>query len=193
MHACVSTTVYDRSWKGTTEQFVLYFHEQFRQLDESTTLKEQLPHSVRLTLLQTAVWSVPELRIVETMEEFMSLTHSSSGHFSITYDKYFMMLQNACIRYDKTLKQKPSTASRAVYQHELEDDYSIHREEDDYLDANFAPDGIDTSSDDIYNIHNTNFNRSPHVKLTEFRQPLQVQSHLEMSAILVQLGHIQRT
>ena len=29
--------------------------------------------------------------------------------------------------------------------------------------------------------------------LTEFRQPLQVQSHLEMSGILVQLGHIQRT
>ena len=30
-------------------------------------------------------------------------------------------------------------------------------------------------------------------KVTEFRQPLQVQSHLEMSGILVQLGHIQRT
>ena len=30
-------------------------------------------------------------------------------------------------------------------------------------------------------------------KLTEFRQTLQVQSHLEMPGILVQLGHIQRT
>ena len=29
--------------------------------------------------------------------------------------------------------------------------------------------------------------------LTEFRQPLQVQSHLEMRRILVQLGHTQRT
>ena len=29
--------------------------------------------------------------------------------------------------------------------------------------------------------------------MTEFRQPLQVQSHLEMPGILVQLGHIQRT
>ena len=29
--------------------------------------------------------------------------------------------------------------------------------------------------------------------LTEFRQPLQVQSHLEMPGILVQLGHIQHT
>ena len=69
-----------------------------------------------------------------------------------------MMLQNACIRYDKTLKQKPSTTSRAVYQHE----YScIYDEEDDYLDDNFAPDGIETPSDDIYNVHNTNFKRTP--------------------------------
>ena len=31
------------------------------------------------------------------------------------------------------------------------------------------------------------------IYVTEFRQPLQVQSHLEMPGILVQLGHIQRT
>ena len=46
LHAYGSTTVYDRSWKGTTEQFVLHFHEQFRQQDELTPLDEQLPHSV---------------------------------------------------------------------------------------------------------------------------------------------------
>ena len=94
----------------------------------------------------------------------MSLIYSSSGQVSITYDKCFMMLQNACIRYDKNLKQKPSTTSRHVYQHELDDDPSIHDEEDDYLDDNFAPDGIDTSSDGISNVHNTNFKRTPHVK-----------------------------
>ena len=32
-----------------------------------------------------------------------------------------------------------------------------------------------------------------HLVVTEFRQPLQVQSHLEMPRILVQLGHTQRT
>ena len=127
-------------------------------------MEEYLPHSVRLTLLQTAVRLVPEFRIVETMEEYMSLTQSSTGQYSLTYDKYFMMLQNACIRYDKTLKQKPSPTARAVYQHEVDDDPSIYDEEDDYLDDNFAPDGIDTSFDDIYNVHNTNLKRTPHVK-----------------------------
>ena len=38
LHAYVSTTVHDRTWKGTTEQFVLHFHEQFRDLDEFTPL-----------------------------------------------------------------------------------------------------------------------------------------------------------
>ena len=69
-----------------------------------------------------------------------------------------------CIRYDITLKQKPSTTSRAWYQHEVDDVPDIHDEEHDYLDDNFAPDGIDTPSDDIYNIHNTNFKRNPLVK-----------------------------
>ena len=48
----------------------------------------------------------------------------------------------ACIRYDKTLKQKPSSTSRAVYQYEIDEDPSDA--EDDYLDDNFAPDGIDS-------------------------------------------------
>ena len=95
------------------------------------------------------------------MEQYMSLTQSSTGQYSLTYDKYFMMLQNACIRYDN----KASPKSRAVYQCEIDDeDHSIHDQEDGYLDDNFAPDGIDTSSDDIYNVHNTNFKRTPHVK-----------------------------
>ena len=102
---------------------------------------------------------------------FQHLTHSSSGHFSITYDKYFRILQNGCIRYDKTLKQKPSTVSRAVYQHELHEDPSVHDEVDDYMDDNFTLDGIDTPSGDIYNIHNTNFNRAPQVKSLIPRTP----------------------
>ena len=95
------------------------------------------------------------------MEEYMSLTQSSTGQYSLIYDKYFMMLQNAHVRYDKTLKHKPSTTSRAVYQHEVDDDPGTHDEEDNYLDDNLAPDGIDTSSDNMYIVHNTNFKRNP--------------------------------
>ena len=71
----------------------------------------------------------------------------------------------------KTRKQNPSTTSRAASQHELDEDPNVHDEEDDYLDDSFAPDGIDTPSDDIHNIDNTNFNRTPHVKSLIPRSP----------------------
>ena len=46
--------------------------------------------------------------------------------------------------------------------------------------------------EDVYVLTPTTWN--PHSDaLTEFRQPLQVQIHLEMPRILVQLGHTQRT
>ena len=52
----------------------------------------------------------------------MSLTNSYTSHYSFTYDKYFTMLQNACIRYDRSLKQKPSPTARAVYEHKHDGD-----------------------------------------------------------------------
>ena len=112
LHTYVTTTVLDKSWKGTTEQFILHFNEQFRQLDEVSPPEESLPYTTRLTLLQTAVHNIPELRMVETMEEFISLSSSTPGP-TMGYDNYLTLLQNACIRYDSNLKSRPSPASRA--------------------------------------------------------------------------------
>ena len=66
----VTNTVRDDTFKGTTEQFVLHFNEQFRQIDEISEDSEKLPSTVKLTLLQTAVRSIHDLRIVETLDEF---------------------------------------------------------------------------------------------------------------------------
>ena len=52
LHTYVTTTVLDKSWWGTTEQFILHFNEQFRQQDEVTTTEESLPYNTRMTLLQ---------------------------------------------------------------------------------------------------------------------------------------------
>ena len=121
LHTYVTTTVLDKSWKGTTEQFILHFNEQFRQVDEVSPPEESLPYTTRLTLLQTAVHNIPEHRMVETMEEFISLSSSTPGP-TMGYDNYLTLLQNACIRYDTNLKSRHSPASRAAYQHELSQD-----------------------------------------------------------------------
>ena len=57
----VTNTVLDDNFKGTTEQFVLHFNEQFRQLDKISEDSEKLPPTVKLTLLQTAVRSIKGL------------------------------------------------------------------------------------------------------------------------------------
>ena len=45
----VTNTVLDVNFKGTTEQFVLHFNEQFRQLDEISDDSEKIPPTVKLT------------------------------------------------------------------------------------------------------------------------------------------------
>ena len=47
----VTNTVLDDNLKGTTEQFVLHFNEQFRQLDEISDDSEKLPPTVKLALV----------------------------------------------------------------------------------------------------------------------------------------------
>ena len=100
----VTYTVLDDNFKGTTEQFVLHFNEQFRQLDEISEDSEKLPPSVKLTLLQTAVRSINDLRIVETLDEFQSTTYGHGSSTSLSYETYYDLLINACVRYDKTKK-----------------------------------------------------------------------------------------
>ena len=49
----------------------------------------------------------------------------------------------------------------------------------------FGSEGISAVKAELQQLHS--------LKVTEFRQPLQVKRHLEMPRILVQLGHIQCT
>ena len=63
----VTNAVLDDNYKGTTEQFLLHFNEQFRQLEEISDESEHFPPQVKLWLLQSAV------RFVETLDEFQSI------------------------------------------------------------------------------------------------------------------------
>ena len=88
----VTNSVLDDNFKGTPEQFVLHFNEQFRQLDEISEDSEKLPPNVKLTLLQTAVGSSNDLRIVETLDEFQSTTYGHGSSTSLSYDTYYDLL-----------------------------------------------------------------------------------------------------
>ena len=100
----VTNTVLDDNIKGTTDQFVLHFNEQFRQLEEISEDSERLPPTVKLALLQTAVRSINDLRIFETLDKFQSTTHGHGSSTSLSYGTYYDLLNNVCVRYDKTKK-----------------------------------------------------------------------------------------
>ena len=147
----VTNTVLDDNFKGTTEQFVLHFNEQFRQLEEISEDDERLPPSVKLTLLQTAVRSINDLRIVETLDEFQSTTHGHGSSTSLSYDTYYDLLLNACVRYDKT-KNANIGKRRNVYATNIDDTFVDLPTAciDDVPDSPYG--GIDLPPDEFYQV-----------------------------------------
>ena len=68
----VTNIVLDDNYKGTTEQLVLHFNEQFRQLEEISDPSEIFPPQIKLQLPQKAVRPINDLRILERMDNFNS-------------------------------------------------------------------------------------------------------------------------
>ena len=148
----VTNTVLDDNFKGTTEQFVLHFNEQFRQLEEISEDSERLPPTVKLTLLQTAVRSINDLRIVETLDEFQSTTHGHGCSTSLSYDTYYDLLINTCVRYDKT-KKANIAKRRNVYATNIDETYLGPPTAciDPVPDSPYG--GIDLPPDEFYQVH----------------------------------------
>ena len=148
----VTNTVLDDNFKGTTEQFVLHFNEQFRQLEEISEDCEKLPSAVRLTLLQNAVRSINDLRIVETLDEFQSTTYGHGSSTPLSYDTYYDLLINACVRYDKTKKANIGKR-RNVYNTNIHETYGDHPTACIDHVPNSPYGGIDLPPDEFYQVH----------------------------------------
>ena len=156
----VTNTVLDDNFKGTTEQFVHHFNEQFRQLDEISEDSEKLPPTVKLTLLQTAVRSINDLRVVETLDEFQSTTYGHGSTTSLSYQTYYYLLINACVRYDKTKKANIGKR-RNVYNTNIDNTYVDHSTAflDDVPDLPYG--GIDLPPDEFCQVHTLSSRHPP--------------------------------
>ena len=76
----------------------------FSLFGEISVDSEKLPPTVKLTLLQAAVRNINDLRILETLDELQTTTHGHGSSTSLSYQTYYDLLINACIRNDKTKK-----------------------------------------------------------------------------------------
>ena len=156
----VTNTVLDDNFKGTAEQFVLHFNEHFRRLEEISEDSEKLPPTVRLTLLQTAVRSTNDLRIVETLDEFQSTTYGHGSSTSLSYDTCYDLLINSCVWYDKTKKANIGKRTN-VYNTNIDDTYVDHPTAciDHVLNSPYG--GIDLPLDEFYQVHTLSSRHPP--------------------------------
>ena len=51
----------DDTWRGTNESFLMHYNDQLRLLDSLVDSDENLPDNTRVTFLESAVGSVPDL------------------------------------------------------------------------------------------------------------------------------------
>ena len=165
----VTNTTLDDNCKGTTEQFVLHINEQLRQLEEISDPSEHFPPQIKLQLLQNAVRPIDDLRIVETLDEFQSITTGYGRSSSLKYQTYYNLLIYACVRYDRT--KKANIAKRGhIYQTSSTPDNDGFNDKIPYETPSRDPYmGIDTPSDEFYNIHTTQY--VPPMSATHKLQP----------------------
>ena len=153
----MTNTILVDNYKGTTEQFVLHFNEQFRHLEEISDPAEHFPPQIKLQLLQNAVRPIDDLRIVETLDEFQSITTGYGRFSSLKYQTYYDLLINACVRYDRT--KRANIARRGhIYETSSTPDNDGFKDEIPYENPGRDPYmGIDMQSDEFYNIHTTQY------------------------------------
>ena len=113
-----------------------------------------------MQLLQNAVRPINDLRIVETLDEFQSITTGYGRSSSLKYQPCYDLLRNTCVRYDRTKKANIAKRSH-IYQ------TTFTPNNDDFISQlpSETPDrhpymGIDTPSNEFYNI-NTNQSGPP--------------------------------
>ena len=161
----LTNTVLDGQFRGTTQQFVQHFNEQFRRLDDLTDISERMPESIKMALLQNAVKDIPQLSIVETLDEYTTTTCGDGSFTHLNYSSYYNLLINACVRYDAT---KPSTPSkrRNVYAASGTQEFNTFEESHE---THFFLD-IDTPPDDFYQVHQTKHSRKPPTPLSGFQK-----------------------
>ena len=67
-----------------------------------------------MALLQNAVKDIPQLSIVETLDEYTSTTSGDGSSTHLNYSSWYNLLINACVWYDATNTSTPSKR-RNVY------------------------------------------------------------------------------
>ena len=93
----------DDTWRGTNESFLMHYNDQLRLLDSLVDPEEKLADNTRVTFLESAVESVPDLRRVKITDNVLQAQLDSTR--PITYKSYFDLLKDAAFHLDQATKR----------------------------------------------------------------------------------------
>ena len=93
----------DDTWRGTNESFLMHYNDQLRLLDSLVDSDEKLPDNTRVTFLESAVESVPDLRRVKITDNVLQAELDSTR--PISYRSYFDLLKDAAFHLDQATKR----------------------------------------------------------------------------------------
>jgi hypothetical protein len=85
------------NWKGTTFSFILHYQEQIRLYDQLQPPNEQTSDHAKMIYLQNAVYTIEELRSVQTTGSQLALANGTVP----TYKDYEALLKSAASTYDR--------------------------------------------------------------------------------------------
>ena len=128
----------DDTWRGTNESFLMHINDQLRLLDSLVDSDEKLPDNTRVTFLESAVESVPDLRCVKITDNVLQAQLDSTR--PITYRSYFDLLKDAAFHLDQATKRGSKIRRTNVHfsgpnneddhQNLLSDDHQVNQQED---------------------------------------------------------------
>ena len=93
----------DDTWRGTNGSFLMHYNDQLRLLDSLVDSDEKLPDNTRVTFLESAVESVPDLRRVKITDNVLQAQLDSTR--PISYRSYFDLLKDAAFHLDQATKR----------------------------------------------------------------------------------------
>jgi hypothetical protein len=122
----ITSTKYDNSWRGPTQNYILYWLNCISEYDSYCTTANTMSDEIKLQLLQNVVKDVSSLRQVR-----INADHAvAEGRPKMTYQQYIPLLLSAAEAYDDVAngqkipsRRQQVDASEIVPHNQVQDEY----------------------------------------------------------------------
>jgi hypothetical protein len=106
----LTTIRYDQTWKGTSIEFLHFWHSKMTTYEDMTDLAEHYSDSVKLRMVQTALQNSSAFENVREMDQL----RISAGGNALTYEVYWEALLSTATQLDKRVHPGNAISKRTV-------------------------------------------------------------------------------